>query len=393
MYTTLYEQQIFLVTGDSMIYFDNAATSFKKPLGVKIAILKAINHCTANPGRSGHRASLKAGLEITKARLKIKNFFNCESENNVIFTQNCTDALNLAILGSLKDGGHVVVSCFEHNSVLRPLKHLEDSGKITLSIVYPKGHNYITLQDILPYIKSNTYMVCLSHISNVTGNINDIVSIGKYCKDNNITFLVDAAQSCGHVDIDMQRDNIDLLAFAGHKGLFAPLSIGGLCINNDNKLNNIRFGGTGTNSIELSQPKFAPEKYESGTLSTPLIMGLSAGVSYVAKHFERNIQKIKYLTKYLISRLSSMPNITLYTNHESIYGVVCFNIKDYDSVEISSYLDEKYNIAVRGGLHCAPLSHKHLGTTKTGAIRISLNHYNTKRQIDKLIKVLSNIQQ
>lgn len=374
-----------------MIYFDNAATSFKKPLCVKWSMFKAINFYTANPGRSGHKKSLKCAMEVLKTRVKLKALFNCPSEDNVIFCQNCTDALNLAILGTQKQGGNVITSCFEHNSVLRPLKHLQAQGIITLTIVEPKNTTHITQQDVADAIQDDTYLVCITHISNVTGNKNDIADIGKICKEKNILFLVDAAQSGGHIDIDMQRDNIDLLCFAGHKGLFAPLSIGGLCINTKYPINSQRFGGTGTNSIELIQPDFAPEKYESGTLSVPLIMGLGQGVSYVSKNFEYNSNKVAHLTTYLIKKLQTLSNVILYTDAHSKYGVVSFNLKDFDSVELSSVLDEKYNILVRGGLHCAPLTHKFLGTVKTGAVRISLNHYNSIRQIDKFIKALKEI--
>ncbi len=374
-----------------MIYFDNAATSYNKPISVKYAVVRAMTHYCANPGRSGHKASLKAAKQILRARLKIKNFFNCQHDNGVIFTSNCTEALNTAILGTVKDGGHVVTSCFEHNSALRPLKYLESQGKISLTIVYPKNHNYIDVTDISSACNDKTYLVCLTHISNVTGNINDIKNIGAFCNRHNILFLVDAAQSCGHVDIDMQQDHIDMLAFAGHKGLFAPLSIGGLCINCDTIPQPLKHGGTGTNSSELYQPQELPERLESGTLATPLIVGLGKGVSYVAKHFDHNTKKVKELTHYLISNLTKQNNITLYTNQNSKYGVVCFNINGYDSVEISSLLDEKYNIAVRGGLHCAPLTHKFLGTMQRGAVRVSLNHYNTKRQLNKLLKILQSL--
>ena len=374
-----------------MIYFDNAATTFKKPLCVKLGVLKALCNYSANPGRSGHRHSLKAARQIFKTRLTIKNLFNCESESNVIFTQNCTDALNLAILGSARDGGHVITSCFEHNSVLRPLNYLKSIGKITLSIVQPSNGFNITLDDIKNAYQDNTYLVCLTHISNVTGNRNDIEGVGRFCKEHNLVFLVDAAQSCGHVDIDMQKSNINLLAFAGHKGLFAPSSIGGLCINKTN-INPIRFGGTGTNSVQLTQPDSLPERLEAGTLSTPLIMGLLYGTKFVIRNFDRHKKKVAYLTKYLIDNLTKI-NATIYTQQNSKYGVVCFNLKNVDSIEASGVLDEKYNIAVRGGLHCAPLCHKFLGTIITGAIRISLNHYNSKRQINKLIKALTDISQ
>ncbi len=369
-----------------MIYFDNSATTYKKPLSVKLASLNGLR--VANPGRSGHSLSLKAGKEIVKCRLKLQNFFNVKRFEDVIFTSNCTEALNMAILGS-KRKGHVIASVFEHNSVLRPLKKLESDGLITLTLALPEKDNILTVSDITKCLKQDTYMICVSYINNTLGNKNQIEEIGKLCKDKNITFLVDCAQASGHINIDMQKDNINLLTFAGHKGFFAPQSIGGLCIN-DTALFPIKYGGTGTNSESLYMPDENPERLESGTLPSPQIFGLSAGVDYVIRHFEKHTNKIKLLTSYLMEKLKEI-GATIYTNPTSCYGVVLFNLTGIDSIELASTLDEKYNIMVRGGLHCAASSHKFLGTLKTGAVRASINHYNSKRQIDKFIKALTNI--
>ena len=369
-----------------MIYFDNSATTYKKPFRVKIATLKGLK--AANPGRSGHRLSLKAAKKIFKARLKLQAFFNVPKQEDIVFTHNCTEALNMAILG-LDKKGNVLVSPFEHNSVLRPLRKLEKDGKITISVIKPNKDNIITKDCVESMIKDNTYLVCVSYINNTLGNKNEIQKIGKLCKEKNIYFLCDCAQASGHIDIDMQRDNINLLAFAGHKGFFAPQSIGGLCINGVS-LMPIKFGGTGTSSESLDMPEQMPEKLESGTLPCPQIFGLSAGIDYVISHFEKNNKKTATLTKYLINKLSSI-GATIYTNLNSIYGVVLFNLQDFDSVELATILDEKYNIMVRGGLHCAGMAHKYLGTIKTGAVRVSLNNYNSKRQIDRFIKALKQI--
>ena len=375
-----------------MIYFDNAATTFKKPLCVKISTLIALNKYSANPGRSGHKLSIKTAQKVLETRINVAKFFNCPNFESVIFTKNCTEALNLAILGSAKQNSNVVASCFEHNSVLRPLKHLEDMGVISLTIIEPQNNAlHIKLEDIKEKIQANTKMVCVNHISNVTGNLNEIEKIGKFCKDKNITFLVDCAQSAGHIKIDMEKQNIDLLAFAGHKGLFAPQSIGGLCINTKNSPKAILFGGTGTNSQDLYQPKTIPEYYESGTVSTPLILGLNSGLKYVEKNFNKITNKTKKLTNYLYNELLKIEDIILYTEKESHFGVVTFNKKNMTSTEVATILDEKYNIAVRSGLHCAPLAHKFLGTTNNGAIRISINHFNKLHEIKKFIKILKRI--
>lgn len=374
-----------------MIYFDNAATSRFKPLGVKIALLKSLKKYSANPGRSGHSLSILSATEILKARIKLRTLFNLKTEDDIIFTHNCTAALNLAILGSVKNGGHVIASCLEHNSVLRPLHELQNKGLITLTIISPANKINITAEDVKNALKENTYMVCVCHVSNTLGNANDIYNIGKLCNENKLLYLCDAAQSAGHVDIDMQFNNINFLTFAGHKGLFAPASIGGLCLNTTTLPKPIVYGGTGTNSIELLQPTILPEKYESGTLAVTQILGLSAGVSYVINNFEKFAKKTAQLTQYLIEQLIVIPKIKLYTNRNSSYGVVMFNVSHLDSVELSTLLDQKYKIATRGGLHCAPLAHMFLGTTKNGALRVSLNHKNSKRQINKLIKIIKSI--
>ncbi len=374
-----------------MIYFDNSATTYKKPLSVKISTLVALQKYSANPGRSGHKLSLRCAEKVFACRVAVSDFFNCPKIESVIFTKNCTEALNIAILGSVKKNGHVIASCFEHNSVLRPLKHLESEGKIQLSTVTPKNKTNITLEDIEKEVKENTYLICVNHISNVTGNKNNIEEIGKFCKAKNITFLVDVAQSAGHEKIDMQKQNIDLLCFAGHKGLFAPQGIGGLCINTENSPKSIVFGGTGTNSHVLFQPTNLPEYYESGTLSTPLIMGLNAGINYVNKNFEKNKIKTSKLTQYLYNQLECIKEIKLYTKKESLSGVVCFNINNMLSTDVSTLLDEKYNIAVRSGLHCAPLAHKFLGTTEQGAVRVSINHFNKMHEVKKFIKAINKI--
>ncbi|MDR0850481.1 MAG: aminotransferase class V-fold PLP-dependent enzyme [Christensenellaceae bacterium] len=371
-----------------MIYFDNAATSGKKPFGVIIKTTLSMLRC-ANPGRSGHTRSLKAANQVFEVRAKLKSFFNVPSEENVIFTQNCTHALNLGIAGCQKRGGHIICSCFEHNSVLRCLNKLMCDGKITYSVATPQDKEIVTPGDIESLIKPDTYMVCLIHTTNTTGVTHDIEAVGKLCKERGLIFLVDAAQSAGHIKIDMQKANINLLAFAGHKGLLAPQSIGGLCINNINP-NPIIFGGTGTNSIDLNQPNEPPEKYESGTVSTPLILGLGKGIHYVSKNFDKHRIKVEALTKYLLQKLVQVKGMVLYSPASVNSGVVLFNIKNYTSSEVGDFLND-CGIAVRSGLHCAPLTHKFLGTVKTGAVRVSLNHFNKKREIDKLIAALNKL--
>lgn len=373
-----------------MIYLDNSASTYIKPKEVIKAVNDSMMSYTANPGRSGHKASIKTALKVEETREKLAEHFNVESGQNVIFTYNCTQALNLAILGSVKAGGHVICTENEHNSVLRPLEYLKSNGKIDYSIAYQKNKLGITLDDILPLIKENTYMIICNHISNVNGNVADIKNIGKYCHDHNIIFLVDGAQSCGHIKVDMKESNIDYYTVAGHKGFYAPQSIGCLIMHDRYRPEPITFGGTGTNSLELYQPDIYPERLESGTISTPLILGLGAGLDFVNDNFSEITNKIDDLTTYLNYELKKM-DITSYTEPENSYGVVAFNIKDLDSSEVADILNEKYDICVRGGLHCAPIKHKALGTLEQGAVRVSISYFNTFSEIQRLIYAVKHI--
>ncbi|MDD4110935.1 MAG: aminotransferase class V-fold PLP-dependent enzyme [Clostridia bacterium] len=371
-----------------MIYLDNSATTRKKPQIVIDAVVKGLTILSANPGRSGHIASLKLALAIGEIREKIKDFIGAPQPENIIFTQNCTDSLNLAILGSARKGGHVITTAFEHNSTLRPLFELQKKGIIELTVVKPKNTFEITREDIEPYIKENTYLVTTIHVSNVDGAKSNINEIGKLCKDRGLLYLVDAAQSAGHECINMQKQNISLLALAGHKGLLGPQGIGVLAIGEDVRLNPIRYGGTGTESIRTYQPSEMPECFESGTIAGANILGLGAGVDFVIKN-ENNIkEKTEKLTVKLIQELKKIKGIKVYTDIRNLNGVVGFNIRNIDSTIVSEYLNEKYKICVRSGLHCAPLKHRHWNTIEQGIIRVSLSYFNTEEDINQLIYAL-----
>lgn len=370
-----------------MIYLDNAATTHKKPLCVKLAVLKAIR-LSANPGRGGHKLSITAGNEVFEARQTLNNFLNGYGEENIIFCYNCTDALNLALLGGIPKNSHVITSVFEHNSVLRPLKKLEADGEIELTIIKPQNSKNITISDIKTAIKPNTSAVCLSHISNVTGAEIDLNEIGVYLKEHNILFIVDAAQSAGHKKIDMKKHNIDALCLAGHKGLYGTMGIGVLAFNPLSlKLSPIRFGGTGTHSAELIQNFDSPEVYESGTVNLVGIMALNSGVKFVNKNLTKIEKKIKNLTTLALNKIDKNKyNIYTKTNN----GVIALNHKTLNSSEVAEILNNK-KICVRAGLHCAPLMHTYLNTLNTGAVRASIGYFNNKRQIEKFVKTLNNI--
>ena len=295
-----------------MIYLDNSATTLIKPKQVVSAVNDSLLHYSANPGRSGHQASIKCALEIEKTREHIAKHFGLPLPQNVIFTSNCTSALNMAIFGYLNKGDHVITTENEHNSVLRPLEKLKKEGILEYDVAFQSSPIGIKLEDIKPLVKKNTTMIICNHISNVNGATAAIQEIGKFCKEKQILFLLDCAQSCGHEKINMQSDHINLLAFAGHKGFYAPLAIGGLLINTEKPPKPLLYGGTGTNSLELFQPSSLPERLESGTISSPLILGLNAGINFVEEHFDEIKYKLDDLSTYLNFELNKL-EFSVYT--------------------------------------------------------------------------------
>lgn len=376
-----------------MVYFDNAATTFPKPDIVYDRVMKVMKEYGANPGRSGHKLALKASREIFETRNLISKFFNTGNPMNIIFTFNCTESLNIGIKGILKPGDHVITTSMEHNSVLRPIKYLEKTG-VESTIIKADEKGIINPLDIQRAIKSNTKLIVTTHVSNLTGSIMPIKSIGEIAKENNIYYLVDAAQSAGVYNIDVQKMNIDILAFPGHKGLLGPQGTGGLYIRDDVDLDGMFQGGTGSISYSLEQPEIKPDKYESGTINAPGVIGLGEGIRYI---MEKGIDNIRIyeeeLTKHFIDEAMKIDGIKLYgpldINKQG--AVVSLNIRDVDSSEVSYLLDEEYDIAVRPGLHCAPLAHKTIGTFEQGVIRFSFGLFNTHKEIEYGIKALKEI--
>lgn len=373
-----------------MIYLDNSASTLVKPKEVIKAVNDALLNYSANAGRSGHRASIRVALKIEQVREKIASHFGVIESQNVIFTQNCTSALNLAILGCAKNGGHVICTENEHNSVLRPLEHLKSQGIIDYSVAFQSNSKGVNLEDIKKHLKPNTYMVICNHISNVNGAEADVSSIGKFCHENNLIFLVDGAQSSGHKSLNLKENFIDFFTIAGHKGFYSPQSIGALIMSGDYRPEPITFGGTGTNSLELFQPNIYPERLESGTISTPLILGLGAGIDFVEKNFDIINNKIDDLTTFLNFELTKL-GIKVYTEPENSTGVLAFNIGEIHSNEVANILSEKYDICVRGGYHCAPIKHKAIGTLEQGAVRVSLSYFNSFSDIQRLLFAIKHI--
>lgn len=371
-----------------MIYLDNASTTNKKPLCVKIAMAKAFckKYC-ANPGRSSHNYSLNAEQIVFETRERAKCFFNNDTVQNVVFTSGCTEALNTAIFGTVKQGGHVIYTTNEHNAVARPLEQLCSKNIISTTVIKAGKDGIVNPADIEAAINQKTYLVIVNQTSNVTGATSNIKAIGKICKNHGIMLLVDAAQSAGHQKIDMINDNISILAVAGHKGLLAGQGIGLLLFRDGIKIQPQKFGGTGTFTENLLPPITYPSSLEAGTGPTPLIFGLNEGLKYLEKNFDRANNKIKTLTKCLIEEIYFLKQVELYTPRNCYNGVVSFRVKGVAASDVVDFMNLN-GICVRSGLHCAPLCHKNQGTIDGGTIRVSISNFNHMWEIKKFVKKL-----
>lgn len=377
-----------------MIYLDNGATSFPKPMGM----LRAMNECLldycGNPGRSGHRMSMRTGEEIYKARKELGKLFHIEDCSRIVFTSNTTEALNLGLKGVLSSGDHVITSAMEHNSVLRPLKALEDCG-VETTIVKCSGDGTLNMDVLKNEVRENTKLIVCTHASNVTGTIMPVKEIGELAKLNDILFMVDAAQSAGCIPIDVNDMNIDLLALPGHKGLLGPMGTGMLFVRENVDIKPLKEGGTGTKSRDLNQPDEFPDGYEAGTVNAPGIIGLGFSSNYVLGLGIENIRNYEEeLIAILDEALRNMSSATVYGpwNCRKKTGIVTFNLNNMSCEEVCDRLNTNYGIASRGGYHCAALAHKTIGTYDTGAVRLSVGPFNTKREIKRAVEAIYQIQ-
>lgn len=365
-----------------MIYLDNAATSFFKPKSVREAVMRAMSSA-ASPGRGGYRAAVRASEIVFDARESLAELFNIHTPESIIFTNNATAAINTALKGAVGKYDSFAISSMEHNAVARPAKTLSDGGA-ELILIKADQDGYVTAEAVdRALLGSKAGLVCLIHASNVSGSLNDIERIGQTVKKHNALFMVDASQSAGAVGIDTEKCKIDLLAFPGHKGLLGPQGTGGLYIREGLKLQTLIEGGTGSMSESLNQPDILPDRFEAGTANVPGIAGLCAGVRYILKTGAENIgRKERELAKILAEDLSVIKGVRVYgrPGSEDSVGVVSITAP-MGSVELSDMLSKEYNIAVRSGLHCAPLAHKTLGTIETGTVRFSPGIFTTKEQI------------
>lgn len=376
------------------IYLDNASTTFPKPKVVADSIYNYLVNVGGNANRSNYSNSLESSRSLYVSRETICNFFNFNNPNNVIFTNNITTSLNTLIKGILKSGDHVITSSMEHNSVLRPLMQCKSDLGIEISIVQANQKGFINRKNIENEIKPNTKLIILSHASNVTGSIQDIKSIGDICFKNNIFFIVDSAQSAGMIPIDMQEIKANAIAFTGHKSLLGPQGIGGFII--DDELNKnctpLVVGGTGSLSHSMTQPDFLPDKFESGTMNMPGVIGLLNSIQYINGIGIETIKNhVSLLRGKLLDGLLNIDRITVYGDLSNSNSTTClsFNYKNLDPSEVA-YILESEGIKTRAGLHCAPLAHKSIDTFPTGTVRLSLSYFNTIDDIDYTLKVLNN---
>lgn len=379
----------------SIIYFDNAATSWPKPPEVNKTIQKYLKKIGANPGRSGHRLSVEAARVIYDTREKLAQLFNITDPLQIVMTKNATEGLNIAIFGLLKSGDHVITSSMEHNSVMRPLRVMERRG-VELTVIPCDREGLIDPAHVNGAVKKNTRAIFMTHASNVTGTVMPVADIGRIARERNLVFCVDAAQTAGSYPIDVVKMNIDLLAFTGHKSLFGPSGTGGIYIREglENKIEPLCVGGTGSRSEMEEQPDFMPDRYEAGTPNTVGIAGLQAGVDFV---LSKGVSEIKHkednLVEIFMDGVRDVPGMVVYGKKDAQKRtpVVSFNIAGMDPAAVALELDDRFNIMARSGIHCAPSAHKTIGTYPQGTVRFSFSYFNTQEQIAKAIDAIRKI--
>lgn len=376
------------------VYLDNGATSYPKPEIVYETANHFLREIGASVGRGGYPKALEAARIVYDTRKKLAELFNVVDPRRIVFTHNATESLNLAIKGLLQPEDHVISSSMEHLALWRPLKRMEKEQNVEVTYIQCSPQGEINLEDIKGAIKPNTKLIALLHASNVTGTLFPIEKIGRIARERNIRFLVDCSQTAGAYPIDVQRDNIDLLAFTGHKCLLGLQGTGGLYISTDVNLKPLKEGGVGGYTLLEGQPDILPERFEAGTLNVVGIAGLGAGVSFI---LDEGIEKIRQhkeeLIAYFLEELKKIRNISIYgpLDIQKKVGVISINLQDQKPSEVGKILGEKYQIAVRTGLHCAPCAHQTIGTLENGTIRFSLGYFNSKEDLNYTLEILEKI--
>lgn len=372
---------------------DNAATSYPKPEAVYDAVDRFNRFMGGNPGRGSNRSTLEAGSVIMQTREALAELFKIKDSSRIAFTHNVTDALNIGLKGILRPGDHVITTSMEHNAIARPLYYLSQQG-VEWTAVPCDSEGKLDPEDIRKAIKGNTRMISMLHASNLTGTIMPIEAVGSIAHQEDVLFMVDCAQTAGVLPIDVEQCHIDLLAFTGHKSLYGLQGTGGLYVRPGLTVNPLKHGGTGSFSEYLEHPILMPDALESGTLNTPGLVGLLAGIQFIqATGLEVINKKEQALTEQLIEGLSSIKGVTIYGPHDlkERTAVISMNIEDIDCGELSVALDYEYGIITRSGLHCAPLAHQTIGTFESGSCRFSPGFFTTEDDIDTVIKAVHRL--
>jgi cysteine desulfurase/selenocysteine lyase len=376
-------------------YLDNGATSFPKPESVYQYMDLFFRKYGVNPGRSGYDLCMEAGKVLEDTRKALTRFFNGTDFNRLVFSYNSTDALNLAIFGTLKPGDHAISTTVEHNSVLRPLYHCQEYNQVEVDLVPFDGRGFVDPGEIAARFRPNTRLVVVNHGSNVIGTVQPIREIGRLCRERGITFLIDASQTAGKIPIDLHADNLDIIAFTGHKSLLGPTGIGGMYVREGVEIRHTRAGGTGVRSAVRTHLDEYPYRMEYGTPNTVGIAGLSAGLKWILEQgmgtlFEHEMA----LTKRLRDGLRGIEGVTLYCQEDLTdhIAVLVFNVAGFEAADVGTMLDVDHNIACRTGLHCAPRVHEQLGTDKIhGAVRFGVGPFNTDEHIERAIAAVEEI--
>lgn len=375
-----------------MIYFDNAATSLHKPETVIKAVTEAMTSL-GNASRGAHSAALGSNRMVYETRELLAELFHIDDPSRIAFTMNATESLNIAIAGIFRPEDHVITTVLEHNSVLRPLYRMEESGTEVSFLQADKKGN-ISYEELENAIRPNTRAVICTHASNLTGNVLDLEKIGEICEKHCLLFLVDASQTAGIIPIDVRKMKISVLCFTGHKGLLGPQGTGGIYVAPEINIRPLIVGGSGVQSYLKTQPDEMPARLEAGTLNAHGIAGLHAALSYIIeKGVEQIYQEEHEKTDYFYRMIRNIPDIHIYGDPEAELHapIIALNIGDYDSAQVADELMEAYGIAIRAGAHCAPLMHQALGTQKQGAVRFSFSQFNTREELDAGIQALREL--
>ncbi len=379
---------------DRLVYLDNAATTFPKPPEMLRGMVETYGRLGASPGRSSHDLAAQAGQLVEEVRARVAGFFGAPDATRVIFGANASDALNTAILGLVRPGDHVVATRLDHNSILRPLHHLAERGTITYDLAPFDGRGYVDPDAVVALLRPSTRLVVMTHASNVLGTVQPVAEIARGCAERGVPVVIDAAQSAGQVPVDMRVLGVAAVAFTGHKSLYGPSGIGGLVLRPDLDVATTRFGGTGMDSASLVHSQAYPLRLELGTLNLLGVIGLALGLDFVEEQGIAALHAREMaLTQRLRDGLAAIPGVVTYCA-DDLAGhlpVLTANVDGVHPQDVGAILDGDFGIAVRVGVHCAPLVHRDLGTIERGAVRFSLGAFNTVEDIDRAIEAVAAI--